>query len=178
VSRCGMIYMEPGTLGWEPLLQSWINTLPNSIIDQNKTVIKQMFLRFCEPLLYLIRKGGVKELSATSDSNLVRSTMNLFDCFMDDFYDTKYVTALPDLDSRAQLEGVFFFSCIWSLGGTLDTPGRDKFNLLFRGLMEKEFPAVLKQQFNFPFDIPPPHKTYIFTLPGQGSVYDFRFIKE
>nr|CAD7400376.1 unnamed protein product [Timema cristinae] len=173
-----MIYMEPGTLGWEPLLQSWINTLPNSIIDQNKTVIKQMFLRFCEPLLYLIRKGGVKELSATSDSNLVRSTMNLFDCFMDDFYDTKYVTALPDLDSRAQLEGVFFFSCIWSLGGTLDTSGRDKFNLLFRGLMEKEFPIALKQQFNFPFDIPPPHKTYIFTLPGQGSVYDFRFIKE
>lgn len=59
VSRCGMIYMEPASLGWEPLLASWKNTLPPTIRDYDKKVITDLFMRFCPMLLYFIRKGGV-----------------------------------------------------------------------------------------------------------------------
>jgi len=30
--------------------------------------------------------------------------MHFFDCFLDDFYDEKYMAALSDLDIRAQVE--------------------------------------------------------------------------
>ncbi len=38
--RCGMIYMEPLQLGWQPLVQSWMkHDLPESFTeDQRKTI--------------------------------------------------------------------------------------------------------------------------------------------
>ncbi|CAH1117610.1 unnamed protein product [Phaedon cochleariae] len=179
VSRCGMIYMEPASLGWEPLLTSWLNTLPAFINnDFYKSMIFNLFIRFCKPLIWLIRKGGVREIATTSDHNLIRATTNLFDCFMDDFYDEKYREQVSDLDVRAQIEGSFFFACIWSVGGTLDNDSRNKFNILFRGLLEREFPDKIHESLEIPFEINKPDKPYIFTLPVGETVFDYRFIKE
>lgn len=105
VSRCGMIYMEPSSLGWEPMLESWKNVLPATMHSVNKQLITALFMRFCPLLLWFVRKGpSVTEMSVTSDSNLIQSLMNLFDCFLDDYNDEKYVASLSDLDTRAQLE--------------------------------------------------------------------------
>lgn len=60
VSRCGMIYMEPASLGWEVLVASWINTIPPHIQENFGPMILALFNRFCPPLLYLIRRGGLK----------------------------------------------------------------------------------------------------------------------
>lgn len=60
VSRCGMIYMEPLTLGWDPLLASWLNTLPDLLNDFHKATVGQMFRRFGKVLLWFLHKGIVK----------------------------------------------------------------------------------------------------------------------
>ncbi|KAJ8926978.1 hypothetical protein NQ314_020603 [Rhamnusium bicolor] len=179
VSRCGMIYMEPASLGWEPLLLSWLNTLPPFINTEfYKSMILNLFLRFCRPLLWLLRKGGLREIATTSDHNLIRGTCNLFDCFMDDFYDEKFREQISDLDVRAQIEGSFFFSCVWALGGTLDIDSRPKFSMLFRGLLEKEFPEKLRTTIGIPLEINKPDKPYIFIPPVGETIFDYRFVKE
>lgn len=172
-----MIYMESVSLGWEPLLISWLNTLPSSLNDFHKNTLKSMFFRFCGPLIWLLKRGGARAMCPASNSHLLRSIMNLFDCFMDDFNDEKFMEQISDLDVRAQLEGVFFFSCIWSVGGILEDYSRPKFNLLFRGLMEREFPKDIQETLGINFEIAKPEKPYIFTIP-VGDVFQFRYIKE
>lgn len=181
VSRCGMIFMEPLSLGWEPLFDSWKNQLPQVFHAINKEVITHLFQRFCPLLLWYIRKGGgLVEMAPTSDSNLIQSLMNLYDCFLDDFLDEKYVQNLSDLDMRAQLEGVFFFSCIWALGGPLDKQSREKFSEVFRGLTEKAFPPELGDKLKIPASLlpEPVKRPYIFQLPKGGTVFDYRYTKE
>lgn len=65
------------------------------------------------------------------------------------------------------------------MGAALDTPSREKFSLLFHGLLQKEFPSSLKADFRIPDElIMPPLKAYIYTIPEQATVFDYRFIKE
>jgi len=52
--------MEPESLGWEPLLTSWLVTLPPLLAQPLRDYLKELFLRFCPTLLHLVRKGGLK----------------------------------------------------------------------------------------------------------------------
>lgn len=60
VSRCGMIYMEPEMLGWRPLLLSWLNTLPKTLKEDNRELIRDLFERMETCLLQFVRKGGFR----------------------------------------------------------------------------------------------------------------------
>ncbi|KOX76420.1 Dynein heavy chain 7, axonemal [Melipona quadrifasciata] len=175
VSRCGMIYMEPVSLGWKPILLSWLNTLPSSFTEHLKNHLHEMYMRFCPPLLNLLR-WGVKELITMPDANIVRSVTYLFDCFLDDYHDEKYLQTLSDLDMRAQ--GCFFFSCIWAMGGTLMVDSREWFSDLFRALTEREFPADVRERFKVSEETTDPSKPYVVNLPMTGLVYDYKYIKE
>nr|XP_012148645.1 PREDICTED: dynein heavy chain 7, axonemal [Megachile rotundata] len=178
VSRCGMIYMEPVSLGWTPLLTSWLNTLPSTFTEHIKIHLNEMYLRFCPPLLYLLRRFDLRELITMPDANMVRSLMYLFDCFLDDFYDEKYLQTLSDLDMRAQIEGCFFFSCIWSLGGTLTADSRHSFSDLFRALTEREFPEDARERFEISEETTDPTKPYVVSLPITDLVFDYKYVKE
>lgn len=60
VSRCGMIYMEPSMLGWQPLMESWMNTLPATVTAKNKELIRELYTRMVPCCLNFVRKGGFK----------------------------------------------------------------------------------------------------------------------
>ena len=40
VSRCGMVYMEPVALGYQPIIDSWLNTIPASFTERKTFVPK------------------------------------------------------------------------------------------------------------------------------------------
>ncbi|XP_065670290.1 dynein axonemal heavy chain 12 isoform X3 [Hydra vulgaris] len=159
VSRCGMVYFEPSSLGWKPLLESWINTIPNILrVDQDK-YIKALFSWAVPPLLYFLRKN-CKEFVKTSDSNLVHSLMVLVEVTM------KGVNESDANFIKSWLCSAFLFGVVWSIGATCDTVGRIKFDTFFKDLINGK-----NEQHPIPTDIGRIEKPF----PSEYSVYDYMF---
>ncbi|XP_068400848.1 dynein axonemal heavy chain 7 isoform X2 [Eschrichtius robustus] len=178
VSRCGMIYMEPHMLGWRPLMLSWINLLPPVISIIQKEFIIGLFDRMVPVSVEFIRKH-TKELSPTSDTNLVRSLMNLIDCFMNDFADEVKVGERNDRETYSLLEGIFLFSLIWSIGASCKDDDRLKFNKILREQMEGPISEITRNRFKLLSGTEQtPSKTLTVPFPEKGTIYDYQFVTE
>ena len=160
VSRCGMIYMEPGALGLQPLIQSWLMTVPSSfkLRKQTMPIVEKLFAHYLEPIINYTRKY-CPEPVLTVDNNLCQSMFRLFDCFMFPYYDTELKKVVADEveDLEHMIEGIFIFCLVWSVGCTTTPEGRTKFNIKIRDLMGKD------NKFKF---------------PSQGTCYDYKFSVE
>lgn len=55
---------------------------------------------------------------------------------------------------------------------------RQVFDVLFRGLLEKDFPDELVERFHLPQKPEPPLKPYTFVMPKENLVFDYKFIRE
>ena len=74
VSRCGMVYMEPGALGSEPLIRSWMQSIAENI-RKRKTIMTQLqrlFDQYIEISLEFLRKN-CKEIVISVNNNIVQS---------------------------------------------------------------------------------------------------------
>ncbi|KAJ3073482.1 Dynein heavy chain 1, axonemal [Podochytrium sp. JEL0797] len=165
VSRCGMIYMEPGALGVLPLLKSWLivreRTLPPTYVSTFRSIIDPLFDYYLEDGLRFLR-SNIREGVATTDGNLTQSLMRILQCLLVPFTSNDDPNA-PNPTERlpvfAQvLESLFLFSVVWSIGATSDADGHKKFEGWFRDKMKSRPPKI-------PF-------------PETGSVYDFNFDQE
>ncbi|NXI39314.1 DYH7 protein, partial [Galbula dea] len=177
VSRCGMIYMEPHMLGWRPLMMSWLNTMHPGISSAHKEFIVGLFDTMVPICLEFIRKYA-KELSPTSDTNLIRSLMNLMDCMMDEFADEAKVKAMNDGDILSWLEGIFLFSLVWSVGASCRGDDRLKFDRLVREILNGTISEEMRERYKLLSGIAQPSKAFTVPFPAEGTIYDYRFVKK
>ncbi|KAH8862796.1 Dynein heavy chain 3, axonemal [Schistosoma japonicum] len=164
VSRCGMIYMEPAQLGWRPMVKSYLDyQLPKNLPDELKELINDLFEWLVDPCLEFIK----------SDCRQLFSISNL--------HATKYDnTETPEAGSLQttmsaqtvylQIQALFLFSIVWSLGSCLPTESRGKFDLFFRDLV-----SGVNSQHPKPKSI---KLTKANSFPERQTIYDFWFDKK
>ncbi len=90
VSRCGMVYVEPASLGLEPYFVSWLNTLPPKV-EANpriRDILKNLGDKLLEIGCYFVRKE-VPEPVKTVDNNLIQSLFRIVDCYLADYIETE-----------------------------------------------------------------------------------------
>ncbi|NXH21208.1 DYH3 protein, partial [Bucco capensis] len=170
VSRCGMIYMDPQQLGWEPLKDSYMNTLSPNLQEEHRELVNDMFMWLVQPCLEFIHLH-CKAIVQTSSIHLSYSLMKLFDCLLDEIKQSEEEEkeSMSSQHITLWLQGLFLFALVWTVGGIIDTDSRKKFDLFYRNLLmgtneENPRPKSVKLT-----------KNNIF--PEKGSVYDFYFYK-
>lgn len=156
VSRCGMVYMEPASLGLQPYFLSWLNTLPPKVAA-NKAIsakLKSLGDSFLEDACYFLRHE-MAEPVATVDNNLIQSLFRIIDCYLYEYVETEIKTVSNDRveDLLTMVPQVWVFALIWSIGTTTDLQGREKFDSWLRGRL----PGISVE------------------FPESGLVYDYYF---
>uniref|UniRef100_A0A8D1K9L8 AAA+ ATPase domain-containing protein n=1 Tax=Sus scrofa TaxID=9823 RepID=A0A8D1K9L8_PIG len=128
VSRCGMIYMEPHQLGWKPLKDSYMDTLPSSLTEEHKELVNDMFMWLVQPCLEFIRLQ-CKFL-------FLRCLFLLLDEIREiEEQKSELSEGLTSQQIFLWLQGLFLFALVWTVAGTINTDSRKKFDLFFRNLI-------------------------------------------
>ncbi|NXW95358.1 DYH3 protein, partial [Alopecoenas beccarii] len=170
VSRCGMIYMDPQQLGWTPLKDSYMQTLPANLQDEHRELVSDLFMWLVQPCLDFVQLH-CKSFVQTSPIHLSYSLMKLYTCLLDEIKQSEEdeKESMSSQQIFLWLQGLFLFALVWTIGGIIDADSRKKFDLFYRDLLagainENPRPKSVKLTRNNIF-------------PEKGSVYDFYFHK-
>ncbi|XP_039273758.2 dynein axonemal heavy chain 3-like isoform X3 [Styela clava] len=174
VSRCGMIYLEPHQLGWRPFMMSYMSTVPETLDEDHKEMLHDLFEWLIDPCLDFIRHY-CKFILNTSPMHLVSTMLSLFNSLLDEIAQPpteseEGSTAMSSQQIFLWLQGLFLFSLVWTLGGTIDGDSRSKFDQFFRNLIsgtDTNHPKPKTSKLT---------KSHVF--PERGSIYDYYFQKK
>ncbi|KAM3857822.1 dynein axonemal heavy chain 2 [Diretmus argenteus] len=132
VSRCGMVYNDYSDLGWQPVVQSWLDKRHKAEVDH----LKCLFEKYTEKTL-AFKKCNCKELVQITELNGVTSLCRLYDSLA-----TANNGVNPsDTEHYGQMVELWFlFSLIWSICASVDEDGRKKMNIFLREMTGGTFP--------------------------------------
>ena len=148
ISRCGMVYVDPKNLRFQPYFEKWMNRWKkqkekyDTLID----VLNELFAKYVPPCIGLIFDGvdeenidkALDQALPRTDLNLVVQLCKLIESFIIDD------EAIQDPD---HLEFMFIFCLVWSLGSCSKPESREKFQEFVRKLSGRSLPTRLYDNF-------------------------------
>uniref|UniRef100_H2ZME7 Dynein axonemal heavy chain 3 n=1 Tax=Ciona savignyi TaxID=51511 RepID=H2ZME7_CIOSA len=113
VSRCGMIYFEPHQLGflvYNIFITSYMATLPDTLGEDHRQMLDDMFEWLIDPCLDFIRHG-CKFILRTSPMHLVSTMMRLLSSLLIEIRDNGKTEDTEAMSSQQYLFFRYFYGC-------------------------------------------------------------------
>jgi dynein heavy chain len=161
VSRCGMVYMDPKNLGYNPFYQRWANARSSNKSEYDCMI--KFYDKYVNPLMELIQQGiyegfmgiPLKKVIPVTSLSMVVQLCSLLETQIKD---------LKQIQNDLIIENIYIQSLIWSLGATLLESERPKFSDAIKKISEfvmvnsssidpGELPGVDKLMYDYHFDL-------------------------
>ncbi|KAK3881286.1 hypothetical protein Pcinc_014272 [Petrolisthes cinctipes] len=171
VSRCGMIYMETKQLGWQPLKDSYLATLPGSIKGDVRLMV-DIVMEWLLPPLFDFVDRRCKLMIQTSELHLFQSFARLLDSQLDEIREAGKPLGPKISDDRLTflLQHLIVFVIPWSVGSTITGTSRRLLDQFFRKLLAGKVDTAPKPDcFRLTKGMLPPE---------SGLVYDYLYDHE
>ena len=108
VSRAGILYINPGDLGWNPYVTSWVETRESQAEKASLTILFDKYI----PTLSEIMKHRFKKITPIPDIAHIEALCRLLEALV--------VPANIPVDGPKELYELYFvFACIWAFGSSL-----------------------------------------------------------
>jgi dynein heavy chain len=139
VSRCGMVYLEPVQLGWEPLIDTWFERMEEEIPEPHLSTLVGHVRAVCQTMLKVIRKK-CKEVVPSVDANLIQSCLRLLHTFLGEKGLDLKKASLPN--PVKAVSTYMTFCIVWSLGANLQDASREVFAKELQACLKPRFPEL------------------------------------
>ena len=127
VSRCGMVFIDPKFLGWEPYAWKWIRSRQS---QPQQDGLRMLFEKYVSALVHFVLEGLVEgEFQPIPKMVIPRTSLQLTVqlCFL-----LNHVLGEQTPTEFNEIEGVFVFCLVWSLGGSLVAESRTRFDAILK----------------------------------------------
>lgn len=129
VSRCGMVYVDPGELGWLPLVLSWRATIPSTQMnDTHLDFVILLFKDYLEKTLKFARRNCLYSIHQVEVSKVSMICSLLFALTLAPVS----LVSMPMENAQTLLCKMFVWTMLWSVGGNFVDASRLKLETFVR----------------------------------------------
>jgi dynein heavy chain len=127
VSRCGMVYVDPKNLGYDPYVRRWLNT--NGFSQERIDVLDRMFEKYLLRCINFVLKGQesdgrlskkLKTCVPMTPLTLTKQLCIIMQCIFGD--------KSQDTTDEREVECLYLYATVWSIGGCLVDSDRARFD--------------------------------------------------
>lgn len=109
---------------------------------EHRQILRSMCQWLLEPCLYFLRKGGLKEVTPTSDGNVITSLLRLLECMIEELLVNADGMLIGDLKlqpgqglTNSDFECIFLFTLVWAIGGAVIAQDRPIFSEFLQSVL-------------------------------------------
>jgi dynein heavy chain, axonemal len=188
ISRCGMVWIDPKNLGYRPYYERWIKTRFGNSVEietskrDNADYFLALFDKYLPACIDMVLSGLVdgemgsklQQVIPISNIDMVKQLCSCLDCFVP-----------IELTDSMDIEALFIYSVLWSVGGALVGDAKTKFDTFLKRISRESLPENslyecfydIKshrwekwQSLVSPYAEPAPFKFYEVMVPTSDSV--------